>query len=155
MPLTACLPAVHWLAVLPLAAVASALVQFALMYTVLVPTALVMGAGVSVAWVALLPVVILQTAFTAGLVFLSFGKGKLPNYLVPLAPLAALVIAFELGQELVHPTRRRLAPGLLAATLVAVAVILGAGGALRLDGVVRAGVIAGSALYGVAALAAL
>lgn len=93
-------------------------------------------------------------AFTAGLVFLSFGKGKLPNYLVPLAPLAALVIAFELGQELVNPTRRRLAPGLLAATLVAVAVILGAG-ALRLDGVARAGVIAGSVLYGVAALAAL
>lgn len=54
-------------AVLPMAAVASALVQFALMYTVLVPTALVMGAGLSVAWLALLPVVILQTAFTAGL----------------------------------------------------------------------------------------
>jgi lipopolysaccharide transport system permease protein len=54
-------------AVLPLAAVASALVQFALMYTVLVPTALVMGAGLSPAWFALLPVVILQTAFTAGL----------------------------------------------------------------------------------------
>jgi lipopolysaccharide transport system permease protein len=54
-------------AVLPLAAVASALVQFALMYTVLVPTALVMGAGLSPAWFALLPVVVLQTAFTAGL----------------------------------------------------------------------------------------
>jgi ABC-type polysaccharide/polyol phosphate export permease len=54
-------------AVLPLAAVASALVQFALMYTVLVPTSLIMGAGVSLAWIALLPVVLLQTAFTAGL----------------------------------------------------------------------------------------
>ncbi|BCS34711.1 hypothetical protein TBR22_A39370 [Luteitalea sp. TBR-22] len=54
-------------AVLPLAAVASALVQFALMYTVLVPTALVMGAGLSLSWAALLPVVLLQTAFTAGL----------------------------------------------------------------------------------------
>ncbi len=53
--------------VLPLAAVVSALVQFVLMYTVLVPTALVMGAGVSAAWVALVPVVLLQTAFTAGL----------------------------------------------------------------------------------------
>lgn len=54
-------------AVLPLAAVASALVQFLLMYTVLVPTALVMGAGISFAWAALLPVVVLQTAFTAGI----------------------------------------------------------------------------------------
>lgn len=54
-------------AVLPLAAVASALIQFLLMYTMLVPTALVMGAGLSPAWLALLPVVLLQTAFTAGL----------------------------------------------------------------------------------------
>ena len=54
-------------AVLPLAAVASSLVQFALMYTVLVPTALVMGSGISFAWAALLPVMALQAAFTAGL----------------------------------------------------------------------------------------
>lgn len=54
-------------AVLPLAAVASALVQFALMYTMLVPTALVMGAGLSTAWIALAPVVVFQTAFTTGL----------------------------------------------------------------------------------------
>jgi ABC-type polysaccharide/polyol phosphate export permease len=54
-------------AVLPLAAVASALVQFALMYTMLVPTALVTGAGLSSAWIALVPVVVLQTAFTTGL----------------------------------------------------------------------------------------
>lgn len=53
--------------VLPLAAVASALVQFLLMYTVLVPTALVMGAGLSLSWAALVPVVLLQAAFTAGL----------------------------------------------------------------------------------------
>lgn len=54
-------------AVLPLAAVVSALVQFLIMYTVLVPTALITGAGLSTAWAALLPVVVLQTAFTAGL----------------------------------------------------------------------------------------
>ncbi len=54
-------------AVLPLASVASALVQFLLMYTVLVPTALLTGAGLSAAWLALLPIVVLQTAFTAGL----------------------------------------------------------------------------------------
>jgi len=94
-------------------------------------------------------------AFTAGLVFFSLGKGKLPNYLVPLAPLAALVIAFELGQELVHPAKRRLAPSLLAATLVAVAIVLGAGGVLKLDGTARAVVLAGAVAYGVAALVAL
>jgi len=54
-------------AVLPLAAITSALIQFLLMYTVLVPTALLMGAGLSAAWLALLPVMLLQTAFTAGL----------------------------------------------------------------------------------------
>ena len=94
-------------------------------------------------------------AFTAGLVFFSLGKGKLPNYLVPLMPLAALVIAFELGQELVNPSKRRLAPALLTATLVAVAFILGAGGVLRLEGLVRAVVIAGAVLYGISALVAL
>ncbi len=54
-------------AVLPLAAIASALVQFAIMYVVMVPAALVLGGGVTMAWAALVPVVLLQTAFTAGL----------------------------------------------------------------------------------------
>jgi len=94
-------------------------------------------------------------AFTAGLVFFSLGKGKLPNYIVPLAPLAALVIAFELGQELVHPSKRRLTPSLLTATLVAMASVLGAGGLLRLDGTARAVVLAAAVAYGVAGLVAL
>jgi len=54
-------------AVLPVAAVASALVQFLLMYTVLVPTAIVTGGGLSWAWLALVPVIALQVAFTTGL----------------------------------------------------------------------------------------
>lgn len=54
-------------AVLPLAAVVSALVQFALMYTVLVPTALITGGGLSLAWLSVVPVALLQAAFTAGL----------------------------------------------------------------------------------------
>ncbi len=53
--------------VLPVAAVASALVQFAIMYVVLVPTAIVIGPGLSMAWAAILPVVVFQTAFTVGL----------------------------------------------------------------------------------------
>lgn len=53
--------------VLPVAAVASALVQFLIMYTVLVPTAIVTGGGLSWAWLALVPVIVLQVAFTTGL----------------------------------------------------------------------------------------
>lgn len=54
-------------AVLPLAAIVSALVQFAIMYTVLVPTALITGGGLSLAWLSVVPVALLQAAFTAGL----------------------------------------------------------------------------------------
>lgn len=54
-------------AVLPLAAVLSQLVQFGLMYTVMVPAAFVIGGGVSPSWAALIPVIVLQTAFTIGL----------------------------------------------------------------------------------------
>lgn len=92
----------------------------------------------------------------ACLVFLSFGKGKLANYIVPLAPLAALVITFELGQELVHPKRRRLGPGLLAATLVAVVVVLG-GVATRpnLNHLASGIATAGAVSFGIAAVASL
>lgn len=91
----------------------------------------------------------------AGLVFFSLGKGKLASYLVPLAPLAALVVTFELGQELVHPSRRRIGPNLLAATLVALSVVSGAAGASQLDGRAAVLALAGFAIFGVAALVAL
>jgi 4-amino-4-deoxy-L-arabinose transferase len=65
------------------------------------------------------------TAFAAGLVFFSLSKGKLPNYILPLAPLAALVVTFELGQELVNPQRRRAGSRLVATTLVALSMGLG------------------------------
>ncbi len=58
----------------------------------------------------------------AGLLFFSLGRGKLPNYILSLAPLAALVATWELGQELAAPRERRLGPGLVAAWLVALAV---------------------------------
>jgi 4-amino-4-deoxy-L-arabinose transferase-like glycosyltransferase len=61
----------------------------------------------------------------AGLLFFSIGRGKLPNYILPLAPLGALVAAWELEQELAEPRRRRLGYGLVAAWLVAVAVAVG------------------------------
>ena len=94
-------------------------------------------------------------AFLAGLVFFSVSRGKLPNYILPLAPMAALVVAFELGQELVHPKRRRSGPTFVATTLVALAVGLGIAGGVRLEDVARGTAIFGAAAYGIAALVAL
>ena len=54
-------------AILPLGSVASQFVQFALMYAVIVPIALVTIDGASPAVVALVPIVLLQLVFTAGL----------------------------------------------------------------------------------------
>ena len=53
--------------ILPLAAVAAQLVQFALMYVVIVPLLLVFGLGLSPALAGLIPVILLQVVFTAGL----------------------------------------------------------------------------------------
>lgn len=94
-------------------------------------------------------------AFLAGVLVLSLSKGKLPNYMLPLAPMAALVVAFELGQELVDPRRRRTAPSLVAATLVAAALALGVGGATRLTGGLAATALALAAIYALASALAL
>lgn len=94
-------------------------------------------------------------AFLAGLVFFSASKGKLPNYILPLAPMAALVVAFELGQELVHPRRRRSGPTLVATTLVALTVGLGVAGAVQLEDLARGVAIAGAVAYGLASFVAL
>jgi lipopolysaccharide transport system permease protein len=53
-------------AILPLAAVASQLVQFLVMYVVIVPVAILSGVGLSLALVALVPVIALQAIFTIG-----------------------------------------------------------------------------------------
>ena len=91
----------------------------------------------------------------AGMIFLSLGKGKLANYLLPLAPLAALVVTFELGQELVHPKRSRAGPGLVATTLVALAFGLGATAILELESRARGIAFMGAAAFGLAAIGSL
>lgn len=53
----------------------------------------------------------------AGLVFFSIGRGKLPSYVLPLAPLAAVVVAWEIGQEIADPRGRRRGQLLAAGTL--------------------------------------
>jgi 4-amino-4-deoxy-L-arabinose transferase len=93
--------------------------------------------------------------FIAGLVFFSLGKGKLPNYLLPLAPLAALVVTFELGQELVDPKRRRVGPALVTSTMIALAVGLGAAATFDLETRARGIALLGAIVYGAAALVAL
>ncbi|HUC43863.1 MAG TPA: glycosyltransferase family 39 protein [Candidatus Sulfotelmatobacter sp.] len=103
-------------------------------------------------------------AFLAGLAFFSLSKGKLASYVLPLAPCAALIVVFELGQELVHPRKRRLGSALVAMTLVATAVALGVaavGGALGLEGFERVQglaldvAIGGAVLYAVGSLVSL
>jgi ABC-type polysaccharide/polyol phosphate export permease len=53
--------------ILPLAAVASQLVQFLLMYTAIVPLMVAFSVGSSPALAALIPLILLQVLFTAGL----------------------------------------------------------------------------------------
>ena len=93
-------------------------------------------------------------AFGAGLVFFA-QQGKLPSYILPLAPLAALVVTFELGQELVNPTRHRAGSGLVATTLVALSVGLGVASAMSLENSARGAATTGAAAFGLAALGAL
>lgn len=62
--------------------------------------------------------------FIAGLLFFSIGQGKEGSYILPLAPLAAILITWELGRELEAPAERTLGPTLLAGTAAAAAVLL-------------------------------
>ena len=58
-----------------------------------------------------------SAALLAGIAFLSIGRGKLPSYVLPLAPLAAIVAAWEIGVEIESRARGRLAPAAMAASL--------------------------------------
>jgi len=59
----------------------------------------------------------------AGVALLSLSRGKLPTYFLPLAPLVALVVAWEIGQELLEPARR-VGTSLVTGALVVLAVVL-------------------------------
>lgn len=94
-------------------------------------------------------------AFGAGIVFFSLSKGKLPNYILPLAPLAALIVTFELGQELINPKRRRGGSSLIVMTLVALSFGLGAAAVTSLENDAQGAAYVGAAAFGLAALVAL
>lgn len=89
--------------------------------------------------------------FIAGLAMFSLFRGKLPNYILPLMPLAALVVTWELGQELGAPRRRRLGQSLLLATLVAMSVAFAGAAALRLEAEARGVAVAGAFFFAAAA----
>ncbi len=91
----------------------------------------------------------------AGLVFFSVGRGKLPSYILPLAPLAAIVIAWEIGQETAPGRRRGVGPILAAATLGTGAAVLTASAATGVRAEFRGAIATGAALLGAGALAAI
>jgi 4-amino-4-deoxy-L-arabinose transferase-like glycosyltransferase len=69
-------------------------------------------------------------ALLIGVGFLSLGKGKLPNYLLPLAPLVALLVTWELGKEIERRHESMLGSVLLTFTLMAMTLLYGAAAAV-------------------------
>ena len=83
----------------------------------------------------------------AGLLFLSLGWSKLPSYVLPLAPLAAILVTWELGQELNEPRQRTLGPTLLAASLAAFGVVLWIAAGRYLEDPAHSVALYGAAIY--------
>lgn len=80
----------------------------------------------------------------AGLLFLSVARDKTPAAILPLAPLAAIVITWELGQELVAQRESRLGPGLVVTTLAFLSGLLAFGASQFPDDGVRLVAIVGA-----------
>jgi 4-amino-4-deoxy-L-arabinose transferase len=91
----------------------------------------------------------------AGLVFFSLGKGKLPNYILPLAPLAALLVTWELGQELWAPRERNAGSILLTATLLLTCLVLVLAPVPHSHPALAPLVLASAIVFGVGGVAAL
>jgi len=91
----------------------------------------------------------------AGIVFFSLGQGKVAAYILPLAPLAALVVTWELGREIAAPRTHAVGPTALAATVSSSAALLGLAGIYRLDGPPRLVAAIGAGCFAVGALVAL
>jgi 4-amino-4-deoxy-L-arabinose transferase-like glycosyltransferase len=88
----------------------------------------------------------------AGFVFFSLSRSKVAAYVAPLAPLAAILVTWELGREIEAPHRHTWGPALLSATEAACAVLLGLLGLSRLEGESAVVALAGAAIFAVGAL---
>jgi 4-amino-4-deoxy-L-arabinose transferase len=93
-----------------------------------------------------------SAGLVVGVVFFSLGQSKLATYILPLAPLAAIVITWEIAREIDRP-EKTLGAHLLAAMTAGCAIALGLG-AGRLEGAPRGVALAGAGLYAVATLVA-
>ena len=91
----------------------------------------------------------------AGLIFFSLGKSKLPTYILPLAPLVALVITWELEQEVQRARGSRLVAWSLTSSCVLLAVGLAWAGVSRLEEGPRRVALLGAAVFAVGALASV
>jgi 4-amino-4-deoxy-L-arabinose transferase-like glycosyltransferase len=100
------------------------------------------------------PALYAAAGLLVGFLFFSLGRGKVASYVVPLAPLAALLVTWELGREIEAPRERTLGPVLVSATLAACAVLLGLAGVPRLDGAEHTVAVAGTVYFAVGALVA-
>jgi len=89
----------------------------------------------------------------AGLFFFSLSKSKLANYILPLPPLAAILLTWELGQELQSPRERITAPILITMSLGAAGLGLILASGLGLDPRAAAFAPTGAVIYGLGAVA--
>jgi 4-amino-4-deoxy-L-arabinose transferase-like glycosyltransferase len=94
-------------------------------------------------------------AFLATLLFFSFGRGKLPQYILPAAPLVALLVTWGLGRELSAPRERRTGSLLLTGALLVEMIVLGAVGAVFPMAAARRAAAAGGVAYALGALVAV
>jgi len=93
-------------------------------------------------------------ALLIGVGFLSLGEGKLPNYLLPLAPLVPLLVTWELGQEIERRHESMLGPVLLTFTLTAMTLLFGTAAALPRLAPYAPVALTGAILYGTALIVA-
>jgi 4-amino-4-deoxy-L-arabinose transferase-like glycosyltransferase len=91
----------------------------------------------------------------AGLVFFSLSQSKLPNYILPLVPLTAIVVCWQLGEELRSARRSMTGSALLGGTLAAFAVVFAIAAATRLDDTPQRVAGIGAVLHAAGALATL
>jgi 4-amino-4-deoxy-L-arabinose transferase len=90
----------------------------------------------------------------AGLSFLSLGRDKLATYMLPLAPLAAFVATWEVGQEVESPKERAGGAAAQAGSVAAIAMLLWFLAGRSAPGAWRSAAVAGAAAHGLAAAVA-